>query len=75
MGIDMEIAKVFQRTLAKQGIHFMRHKVHCVGFFNLINCISGMKFMMNTKVIGGKKEGTLVKINVENAKGGNPKTV
>ncbi|VBB30759.1 unnamed protein product [Acanthocheilonema viteae] len=53
MGIDMEIAKFFQRTLAKQG----------------------MKFMMNTKVTGGGKEGTLVKINVENARGGNPKTL
>lgn len=31
--------------------------------------------MMNTKVTGGKKEGDLIKINVENAKGGNPKTV
>lgn len=31
--------------------------------------------MMNTKVTGGGKEGDLVKINVENAKGGNPKTV
>uniref|UniRef100_A0AAF5PV57 Dihydrolipoyl dehydrogenase n=1 Tax=Wuchereria bancrofti TaxID=6293 RepID=A0AAF5PV57_WUCBA len=53
MGIDMEIAKFFQKTLAKQG----------------------MKFMMNTKVTGGKKEGDLVKISVESAKGGNPQTL
>ncbi|VDK73223.1 unnamed protein product [Onchocerca ochengi] len=53
MGIDMEVAKHFQRTLAKQG----------------------MKFMMNTKVTGGKKEGDLIKINVESAKGGIPKTL
>uniref|UniRef100_A0A0R3S4C5 Dihydrolipoyl dehydrogenase n=1 Tax=Elaeophora elaphi TaxID=1147741 RepID=A0A0R3S4C5_9BILA len=53
VGIDMEVAKFFQRMLAKQG----------------------MKFMMNTKVTGGGKEGGLVKINVENAKGGDPKTL
>lgn len=34
-----------------------------------------MKFLTNTKVIGGKKEGDLVQINVESAKGGNPQTV
>ncbi|EJD74184.1 dihydrolipoyl dehydrogenase [Loa loa] len=53
MNIDMEVAKIFQRTLAKQGL----------------------KFMMNTKVTGGKKEGDLIKINVESAKGGNPQTL
>ncbi|VDN29752.1 unnamed protein product [Gongylonema pulchrum] len=53
MGIDMEVAKLFQRTLAKQG----------------------MVFMLNTKVVSGKKEGGLIKINVESAKGGNPKTL
>lgn len=53
LGIDMEVSKLFQRTLTKQG----------------------MKFMMNSKVMGAKKEGSKIKVQVENAKGGNPQTL
>ncbi|VDN06863.1 unnamed protein product [Thelazia callipaeda] len=53
VGIDMELAKHFQRSLTKQG----------------------MKFMMNTKVVSGKVEGNLVKIDVENVKNGSQTTL
>lgn len=43
--------------------------------FHVTKFVPGMKFMMNTKVVSAKKEGGKVKINVESAKGGNPKVV
>lgn len=52
-GIDMELAKQFQRSLTKQG----------------------MKFMLNTKVIGATKEGDKYKVNVEAVKGGKTQTL
>ncbi|MFH4973476.1 hypothetical protein AB6A40_000185 [Gnathostoma spinigerum] len=53
MGIDMEVAKNFQRILSKQGL----------------------KFLMNTKVMGAKKEGGKIVVNIEAAKGGSAKTL
>uniref|UniRef100_A0A0N5ADN0 Dihydrolipoyl dehydrogenase n=1 Tax=Syphacia muris TaxID=451379 RepID=A0A0N5ADN0_9BILA len=52
-GIDMEVAKLFQRVLGKQG----------------------MKFMMNSKVMGAKKSGDKVLIDVEAVKGGKKSTL
>lgn len=46
IGIDMEVSKQFQRTLAKQGI----------------------KFMLDTKVTGAKKQGENISVAVENVK-------
>ncbi|XP_059099286.1 dihydrolipoyl dehydrogenase, mitochondrial-like [Tigriopus californicus] len=48
MGIDGEMSKQFQRTMAKQGI----------------------KFKLNTKVTGAKREGDKIKVSVEGAKDG-----
>merc|ERR1719327_107162 len=48
MGIDMDIAKQFQRIMTKQGI----------------------KFKLNTKVMGAKKEGGKIKVSVEGVKDG-----
>merc|ERR1719378_505759 len=48
MGIDMDIAKQFQRIMTKQGI----------------------KFKLNTKVMGARKEGGKIKVAVEGVKDG-----
>uniref|UniRef100_A0AC35U314 Dihydrolipoyl dehydrogenase n=1 Tax=Rhabditophanes sp. KR3021 TaxID=114890 RepID=A0AC35U314_9BILA len=53
MGIDMEIAKNFQKTLTKQGF----------------------KFLLNTKVMGAKKDGSTIKVEVEGAKDGKKQTL
>ena len=48
MGIDMDIAKQFQRIMTKQGL----------------------KFKLNTKVTGAKKEGGKITVSVESVKDG-----
>jgi len=48
VGIDLEVAKHFQRSLAKQGV----------------------KFLLNTKVLSAKKEGSKIKVSLEGAKDG-----
>ncbi|CAJ0603831.1 unnamed protein product [Cylicocyclus nassatus] len=47
MGIDMEVAKTFQRILAKQG----------------------MKFLLNTKVMGANKSGGNITVDIEGKDG------
>ena len=52
LGIDMEVSKLFQRTLSKQGF----------------------KFMLQTKVLGAKRQGSQIIVSVQGVKEGSKTT-
>lgn len=53
VGIDGEVAKSFQKILAKQGLNFK----------------------LNTKVTGAQKDGSVIKVSIEDAKDSDKKEV